>query len=508
MKSSILLFSMLILVVSLGFAQDMQYVHSQNGDTLVVKDDVEFGHTNTLYNLMHSDSSAPATRVYMLKAGGIYSCANNPSTSKSYQTVIMGPVQNLKKGATVAPPVVSGDYETGINTDGGMNINKALVVANIDLEIGNSAGNGGGWAFFNFGGPSLRLEVDNCIMEHTWWTWLGGPPGYESTFFNNDYFVNLDGHTCRRNGGVVDFNGTTTHQDTLAVQNCSHVNIQGTLYKIRYGQVIDRWLFNHNDFIDCAGFVTMNNGDATNLSMTNSIFVNTQLQDYCPVLSTADVGEVDMDSLAMGLINLRADSTFKANIGTHGVYVDNNVTYWDPSLSTIDATLNAKPTDGNTHWVSQRIVMNTRTTNLFADKTDYPKLVNGTWITQLPTFAKTDVLFGTGLAALKAYAIACVDTSYGTPLASWRQTANPEKTNFVFADWPIPIDLSYSDASLLTAGTNGFPVGDLGWFPTQYASWQAQETAELAHIQSVVNTGKTTGVAREPQALPEKFALQ
>ena len=429
MKSTILLFSMLFLLVSLSFADyDPQYVHSKSGDTLVVKDDVEFGHTNTLYNLMVSDSLAPATRVYMLKAGGIYSCANSPSSSKSYQTVIMGPVQNLKKGATVAPPIISGDYETGINTDGGLNINKALLVQNVDLEIGNSAGNGGGWAFFGYGGPSLRLEVDNCIMEHTWWTWLGGPPGYESTFFNNDYFVNLDGHTCRRNGGVVDFNGTTTHQDTLVVQNCTHVNIQGTSYKIRYGQVIDKWLFNHNDFIDCAGFTTMNNGNATNLSITNSIFVNTQLQDYCPVLSTADVGEVDMDSLAMGIINLRADSTFKANIGTHGVYVDNNVTYWDPSIgSSIETALNGKPTDGNTHWVSQRITMNQRTTNLFADTKDYPLLVNGKWITQLPTFANTDVLFSTQLAALKAYAIACVDTSYGTPLASWRQANNTEK---------------------------------------------------------------------------------
>ena len=54
----------------------------------------------------------------------------------------------------------------------------------------------------------------------------------------------------------------------------------------------------------------------------------------------------------------------------------------------------------------------------------------------------------------------------------------------------------------------GFPVGDLGWFPTQYASWQAQETAELADIQSVLNTGKTTGVATAPQELPQTFQLQ
>jgi hypothetical protein len=507
MKSVILLFSMLLLLVLPAFAQDLQYVHSKSGDTLVVKDDIEFNGTNTLRNLMQSDSLAPATRVYMLKAAGIYSCVNNPATSSKYRTIIMGPTQNLKTSAGTAPPIISGSYATGVSTYGGMNVNKDLLIKNIDLEIGNSAGNNGGWAFFNFGGPNMRLQVDNCILEHTWWVWVGGPPGFESVYFTNDYIVNMTGHTCRRNGGVVDFNGTTKHQDTLLVENCTHVSVQGTLYKFRYGFVVDKALFNHNDFIDCAGYVVMNNGDQTNLSVTNNIFVNCQLQGYCPVLSSADVGEVDTDSLAMGLVNLRVDSTFTAGVQTHGVYVDKNVTYWDPSLSNIVSTLNAKPTDGSTKWVSQMITMNTRTTALFADKTHYPKLNNGTWISKLPAFKKTDVLFTTQLAVVKAYAIAAVDTGYATPMKSWRQSNNAEAQNYVFADWPIPIDLSYTDSDLLTAGTGGFPLGDLSWFPTQFASWKAQETAELAQIQNVLDSGKLTGVATT-QEIPQKFQLQ
>jgi len=38
----------------------------------------------------------------------------------------------------------------------------------------------------------------------------------------------------------------------------------------------------------------------------------------------------------------------------------------------------------------------------------------------------------------------------------------------------------------------GFPVGDLNWFPTQIASWTAQESSELAQIQNVLNNGTTT----------------
>ncbi len=59
-----LLFIIIILFVSSAFTQDMQYVSSQSGDTLVVKDDKEFGGSNTLYLLMASDSLA-LQAVYM-----------------------------------------------------------------------------------------------------------------------------------------------------------------------------------------------------------------------------------------------------------------------------------------------------------------------------------------------------------------------------------------------------------------------------------------------------------
>jgi hypothetical protein len=506
---------MVVLVKSMAFAQDLQYVSRQSGDTLWVKDNYEFDGSNgfsgdnTLSNLMRSDSLAPATRVYFLNAGGVYGCANNPSSSSKYRTIIMGPELNLKTGSpTMQPPIISGPLgETMVGTYGGMTINKDLLVKNIDLEIGNPNGNSGGWAFFGFSGPNMRLELDNCIMEHTWWTWVGGPPGNQSIFFNNCYFVNLDGHTCRRNGGVVDFNGPMKHQDTLSVQNCTHVNTQGTLYNLRYGYTVDRVIFNHNDFVDCAGYVIMNKGTQTNLSITNNIYVNCQLQAYYPDHSPTDNFDPDTNGFPMGFVNLYADSTFTVGVGTHGVYVDKNLTYWDASLSNIDSTLNAKATNGSTEWVSQMITMNTRTANLFADKTHYPKLTNGTWFSKLPAFKKTDVLFTTQLAVVKAYAIAAVDTGYKTPMPSWRQWFNPEASNFVHADWPIPIDLSYTDSDLLTAGLGGFPVGDLGWFPAKYAEWRAQEAVELANIQHVLDNGGGPDAVRTTEQLPQEFQL-
>ncbi|MGE5862070.1 MAG: T9SS type A sorting domain-containing protein, partial [Ignavibacteria bacterium] len=101
----------------------------------------------------------------------------------------------------------------------------------------------------------------------------------------------------------------------------------------------------------------------------------------------------------------------------------------------------------------------------------------------------TDVLFTDQLAIVKAFSIATVDITYGTPMPSWRQPSNPEAANYIYADWPVPIDLSYSDADLMTAGLGGFPLGDLAWFPSKYTEWMAQRDAEYAQIQTVLEIG-------------------
>ena len=38
--------------------------------------------------------------------------------------------------------------------------------------------------------------------------------------------------------------------------------------------------------------------------------------------------------------------------------------------------------------------------------------------------------------------------------------------------WPLPEDLSYTNSTLLTASTGGFPLGDLNWFPNKKAEWE------------------------------------
>jgi len=54
--------------------------------------------------------------------------------------------------------------------------------------------------------------------------------------------------------------------------------------------------------------------------------------------------------------------------------------------------------------------------------------------------------------------------------------------------WPPAFDLSYSNSSLRTAGTDELPLGDLNWFPDEKAEYIAGKDAFIASLRdSMVN---------------------
>jgi hypothetical protein len=84
---------------------------------------------------------------------------------------------------------------------------------------------------------------------------------------------------------------------------------------------------------------------------------------------------------------------------------------------------------------------------------------------------------------------------------------NTGSDKFVNPDWPIPVDLSYSDADLLSGGTGGFPLGDLNWFPTQKATWLAQRNGEYTHIQSNLDREGPLAIKDIGGSVPSEFNL-
>jgi hypothetical protein len=410
-----ILFSLLLLAPVFAQSAIAKYVLATKGDTLVVKDETDYGAPDALTQLLNADTvNVPSGRVYQLHNNGFYSNLTNPTSSTKRKVIVAGESNvsiKTNQNGEESPPILCGAVYEGITTLAGITCGFDLTVKNVNCNSGNSSATLGGLNYFNINGTGHKLTVDNCLIEHTLWCEVN-PGSGSKVFFKNSYFVNLSGSSCRRNGGVMDF---FTSQDTIFVENCTFVMTQGSLYKFRDGLQVNRVLFNHNDFINCAGYVFMNRGVVSNISITNNIFINCNVQCYAPILNHLDRGETDPGSQPMGLVNLCPDSAlFKAAGGGHS-YVDKNLVYWDPQFANIPAILNTNKTDGATNWVSQAITMNERTQAAFSNIANW-YLVQGIWIKQLPTFKKTASLFTTQLKNLVTYVSNCSDSTYSYPL--------------------------------------------------------------------------------------------
>ena len=482
----------------------MDYVLAQKGDTLVIKDYADMGNkpSSLYFALLLDIVNVPPGRVYELKAGGWYPLYNNPSTSANHPTMIVGSDPTMvvnNKNASSTPPLISG-YTADL-------VNSGYITAGGDLTIKNCSLTPGatdlslGWDFTGPGAPNLHLVYDNCIFEHVRWAFVVITYENCDVTLRNCYFVNMNGQPCRRNGGLFD---CFVNVDTLLVENCTHINAQGTMYRFRFGSQFKRIIFNHNTFVDCAGSVFMNNGYQSNVSLTNNLFVNCNVQPY-PAIHYIDTGEQDPDWLPMGLVNVYPDSADVANNTPRRFLVDNNLLYWDPLLGNVVDTVNALKVNGISAWQSQMILMNSRTKAMFDDNAKYPCLTEGTTYTERPDFADPKDLMGARVGVVKKLAVAIVDTNSSDMLPEWR-LINTGSDKYINPDWPIPVDLSYTNAALMTGATGGFPVGDVNWFPTQKALWLAQRNAEYARIETSLQAGLTTG-ANNRSATPTGFTL-
>ncbi len=518
MRKALLLFVVTSLLIPLRsvFSQSLgDYVKQMKGDTLVIKDYTDMNNkSGSLYWALVLDTvGVPAGRVYELQAGGWFPLDNNPATSRQHPTMIVGsdPTMVVNNKVTLSsPPLISGNTGSLFSNTGGINAAGNLTIKNCALVPAATDGSLG-WDFASTTASNLRLVFDNCLMERTRWIFAVAESANCNVTFRNCYFVNMSGQPCRRSGGVFD---CFADLDTLLVENCTHIMAVGSLYRLRPGWQFKRTIFNHNTFVNCAGYAFMNPGYQSNVSLTNNIVVNSNIQSY-PGIHSFDIGEVDPDWLPMGLVNVYPDSTDVANNTPRKFLVQNNLAYWDPSLAEMDSILDANKVNGLTNWRSQMIIMNSRTDSMFKqigrfNTTAYRYLRTDTWKNQMPHFTDPKDLLTTQLALLKVFALGAVDTGFNNPslwnLPTWR-LVNTGSDKFVNPDWPIPVDLSYSDADLLSGGIGSFPLGDLNWFPTQKATWLAQRNAEYTHIQSNLDREGPLGIKDIGGSVPSEFNL-
>jgi hypothetical protein len=97
---------------------------------------------------------------------------------------------------------------------------------------------------------------------------------------------------------------------------------------------------------------------------------------------------------------------------------------------------------------------NDRTQAFFDDDTNYPNMHEENNVNVEPNFANRP-----NTEALQLEQVRAIRQPNG-PSRSYWGFGGPRGT----LNWPLPENLSYDNANLLTAGTDGRPLGDLNWF--------------------------------------------
>lgn len=500
-KSTILL----ILLIASGYAsplfsQFMDYIDEVRGDTVIVKSFADMDYeANSLIDAIASDTTesgerANPDRVYLLKRGEFYPLDRKYTAPSDHPLTIIG-----EDG-----PLVGGEAEDGAlpqiygttNTDGESTNAKFFTLTNNtsfkNLGFCTAADNGDqGYQYFVVAAADIQVSFDKCLFEHTSWNFVNGTKADSAKVrFENSYFVNMNGHPCRRNGGVYDNVKNNTQE--IYVENCTHVMASGMMYKFRNYPVSHAY-FNHNTFVNCVGNIFPTFGYQVNWVVTNNLFVNSNCQAYYPGL---DVAETDQDSLPTGIINVNQlegmDTWYPDGFpeADRKILVDRNAVYWDSRLDQIINDL--KEDDGglNKEWYSQMITMNSRTQDMFDDDENYPLLYEGNWIEgEEPGFFDMDDQVPNIITFCKA----TVFEESNAVLPKWRASGNEitedNKENMVFPDWPLNCNLQYSNQTLKSAGLSGFPVGDLNWFDYLMPTWKDQAQAEHAAIIDALDSG-------------------
>lgn len=524
----------------------MDYIDEVRGDTVVVKNLIDMqGEYNSLPNAIQFDTNAPDTRVYLLKRGQVIDGEaypslylqdlggnNNPDqgtgpfVGPQRPVNIVGPYVGPMVQGTLEqgrPPLIAGGVtQTGISINFNLlHFRRAFVLRNVAVMSGATDGGEGPYPF-EAAAHGQTAEWDNVLMEHNWWVFLNSNTARNTTLIvRNSYFINMTGNGTRRNGGVYDSQNQPLAE--LVVENNTHVQAGGMMYKFRNHRP-GRAFINHNTFVNTTGQIFTTFGYETNYTVSNNLFVNSNIQAYTPGLDRA---ETDQDNLPHGIINVNHyPSVYERAVpdNERTILVDRNGVYWDPRLDQIvthlrdnnvpcPAANDGCPSTGTTNWMTQMITMNSRTQEIFNDNSRYPLLQEGNWIMGGdPVFTVMPDM----VDDLIAWGIAAAPGGNEELLPKLRRPGNEAVTdvadNFILFDWPVAVDLSYSNSAYLTAALGGYPLGDLNWFPAQKASWDVEADELRAELLTALETGVTpggdTGTSVEPGEIPLSIELE
>jgi hypothetical protein len=319
-------------------------------------------------------------------------------------------------------------------------------------------------------GDNIDFIIDNCILENI--SGEGTPDLVDAWGYvgNNYYITNCEFRNCQgdidQTPGFAWFGAGDYPCDTAKFVNNTFFIFAGSVlgaddFGAKYLE------FDHNTY-----FFSTQQGAFSIPQMTNSVITNNIFFS----VSSASIPEewYEPAGWATAVINIDSLSSLTGDPwnlteGERNITITNNAYFWPQEILDKWDEIDAENIPGVSPL--HRPTFINAAPDLLTDKTTWPNVnVENNW--------NIDPGFNAALATEAGEAMAAfidvlwhndqvganirpfVGASDGIPTwvgvpADWKETQN----------YPVPENLKYTNAELMTAGTDGLPLGDLNWFP-------------------------------------------
>jgi len=307
-----------------------------------------------------------------------------------------------------------------------------------------------------------RFIVDNCVLERTNFALIAFTGKNNDIFFTNCKFRNLIGQpsTQQWEGRGISI---WADQDTVIVENNTFFNLEFTAFQLEGGSA--KYVrFNHNTIVNHGRNINTGNW-FQEAYFANCLIINGFWQGE----GHTDVSNTGRDARAShsGIFSIgQLPSQYGPEEGRRIVFA--KMAAWlDPKFKTYYGDS-----------IRTNYFINPVTQQDFLAKYGPSMTVQDTlWLTTRPN--------------IKTYPDSLVSKMWKN-INDLRTNVNPAQP-YWFAPtayatdvaWPLPEDFSYTTGSMKTFSTDKLPVGDLNWFPTQKATWEAGKAGFIKAIEDL-----------------------
>ena len=428
-------------------------------DTLTVE---PLGQGEFLNQVIENDAHAHS--VYKLRRGAVY-YVNGPITTVGYALNLVGETSPKDTLPAVIRPMILPDGTipaSSFNVSGDMTL-KNLYVMSVG-PLGQQQQQYAAQVYTD----SVTVIVDDCIFEGNNEFGIRVFGKYPTIHLTNSIFRNCMNIGSYYNGRML---WTDQPSEEIIIENNTMLNSVAYCLVDRGSKFVK---INHNTLVNILGTPFFMH-QMYNSEFTNNILYNCDFLGQQDAQITGNWDDSDNQPAAIfsvDTLSATVDSMWNADVpggpfteADRKLIVKNNAYFWKKDF--VDFWNSRNDLHGG-------YFMNPRTEAMFNDDVNYPNLIAENNVNVEPNFTRRPDTEDEQLVQCHAFR----DTANAPNNVYWGYGGTMGTLN-----WPLPEDLSYDNTSLLTAGTDGLPLGDLNWFPN------------------------VSGVAANPKAMPAEFKL-